>query len=238
LELDSVYFQYTERQLLAGASLSLEARSIVAIVGSNGSGKTTLIYLLAGFYKPKHGALSADGHSYDELDIVSLRRSIGVVPQDPILFAGTVRDNITYGFAEAKEAEIVQAAKLATADAFIRELPLGYDNQIGEGGGSLSGGQRQRIAVARALLRCPKVLILDEPSNHLDDHAVYRLMHNLKTLPTAPTVVLISHDLRVIRQADHIYRLENGKLTEVETDSPLATHFPPNIVEQRVRQAG
>jgi ABC-type bacteriocin/lantibiotic exporter with double-glycine peptidase domain len=238
LELDSVHFQYTEQELLTAASLTVEARSVVAIVGANGSGKTTIIYLLTGLYKPNRGGLLADGYSYDELDMVELRRSIGVVPQDPVLFSGTVRENITYGFAEATAADVVQAAKWATADEFIRELPLGYDTQIGEGGGLLSGGQRQRVAIARALLRCPKLLILDEPSNHLDDRAVRRLMHNLRSLPAHPTVILVSHDLRVIRGAACIYSLRNGKLVEVGAKALSIPSFQHNPAPPRVRQIG
>lgn len=238
LELDSVHFQYTEQELLTAASLTVEARSIVAIVGANGSGKTTIIYLLTGFYKPNRGGLFADGYSYDELDMVELRRSIGVVPQDPVLFAGTVKENITYGCVEATAADVVQAAKWATADEFIRELPLGYDTQIGEGGGLLSGGQRQRIAIARALLRCPKLLILDEPSNHLDDRAVRRLMRNLRRLPASPTVILVSHDLRVTRGAACIYSLRNGKLVEVGAKALSIPSFQHNPAPPRVRQIG
>jgi ATP-binding cassette subfamily B protein len=211
IRFESVHFRYTDKPVLEGIELAIEPGTTVAIVGPNGSGKSTMIHLICGFYRPQGGLVRADDHPYDELDVAHLRRSIGVVMQEPFLFLGTILENITYGSPQARMEEVIEAAELATAHAFIRQLPLGYDTPIGEGGILLSGGQRQRIAIARALLRRPKLLIFDEPTNHLDTDAVGQLMANLRAMAHALTTIMISHDPEVVCHAQHVYGLENGR---------------------------
>ncbi|MEO0557085.1 MAG: ABC transporter ATP-binding protein [Bacteroidota bacterium] len=208
---DNVAFGYGE-PLFEGVELAIEPGETVAITGTNGSGKTSLLYLLLGFYRPSEGQLTLDGVPYDQLDVEAIRDRIGVVMQDAMLFAGTIRENLTYGRADATDAEIIDAATLATAHAFISEMPLGYDTPVGEGGAFLSGGQRQRLALARALLRQPRILVLDEPTNHLDQATVAALLHRIRDLPGQPAIVLISHDPHVIDQADSVYRVKNGRV--------------------------
>jgi ABC-type multidrug transport system fused ATPase/permease subunit len=215
IEMHGVDFGYGSTPVVRQVSLDIRPGSTVAIVGPNGAGKSTLLYLILGFYRPLRGTLRADGVAYDRLDLVELRRGIGVVMQHPTFFAGTVRENITYGYPEATHEEITLAARLALADEFIRALPQGYDTPIGEEGMLLSGGEVQRIAIARALLRRPKLLILDEPTNHLESAAIHRLLDNLAGLDQRPGVLIISHDREVLGYANRIYCLEDGLLAPV-----------------------
>jgi ATP-binding cassette subfamily B protein len=212
LSLESVSFRYEDQPILKDVSLSLHPHSRVAIIGSNGAGKSTMAHLILGFYSPLSGRLYADDIPYEEVDVVHLRRQIGVVMQDPALFSGTILENISYGSPGAERKDVARAAKLAMADDFIRRLPEGYDTYIGEDGVMLSGGERQRLALARALLRRPKLLILDEPTNHLDRVSVGQLLDNLDDLEDRPAILMISHDMSVVRHADEVFRLEEGIL--------------------------
>jgi ABC-type bacteriocin/lantibiotic exporter with double-glycine peptidase domain len=207
---DSVHFAYKERPVLAGLSMEIEPRSTVAIIGPNGSGKSTIAYLIAGLYRPQQGRILVDGIPYEEADLISLRSSMGFVMQDPILFSGTILENIAYGRPETALEHVVEAAELATADEFIRAMPDGYQTQTGDNGVKLSGGQRQRIAIARALLRRPRLLILDEPTNHLDVEAVHGFLRNLAAMKQRPATLIISHDMEVVRHSDRVYALEGG----------------------------
>jgi len=216
IELDGVEFGYGGAPVVRDVSLDIGPGETVAIVGPNGAGKSTLLQLILGFYRPARGELRADRTPFDRLDLVELRRGIGVVIQHPSFFAGTVRENITYGYPEATTEQIERASRLALADDFIRSLPQGYDTPIGEEGILLSGGEVQRIAIARALLRRPKLLILDEPTNHLETAAIHRLLGHLASLDQRPGVVIISHDPEVLGHADRIYRLDAGQLTPEE----------------------
>jgi ABC-type bacteriocin/lantibiotic exporter with double-glycine peptidase domain len=207
-----VSFQYKDCPVLHDINLTIDPGSMVAIAGPNGSGKTTIANLILGFYRPQKGQLYADDCPFSEWDIVHLRRHIGVVTQNPLLFAGTILENITYSRPDANLDQVVQAAELATAHEFIRQLPQGYETFVGESGVLLSGGERQRIAIARALLRQPRLLILDEPTNHLDADAVHHLMNNLKTLNDVPASLIISHDMNVVRKAERIYVLQEGRI--------------------------
>jgi ATP-binding cassette, subfamily B, bacterial len=208
-----VQFGYRRDTFLQGIDLELPAGSKIALIGPNGSGKTTLLHLLCGFYRPRTGRLLADGHPYDDIDISELRESIGVVMQDPILFSGTIRENLVYGSPTATDQDVEWAAQMATAHEFIVTLPLGYETIIGEEGVLLSGGQRQRIAIARAILRRPRILLLDEPTNHLDRTSVARVTTNLHELPDAPTIIVVSHDRNVVEDFDAVYAINNGHLT-------------------------
>ena len=210
---DSVSFQYEDRPILRDINLTISPHTWVALAGPSGAGKSTLANLILGFYVPQSGKLYADGCPYDELDMVYLRGEIGVVVQDPILFPGTILENITYGCEEIRLAWVRKATELAAADEFIRQLPKGYETFIGENGLLLLGGQRQQIAIARALVRRPKLLILDEPTNHLDASAICQLMKNLKGMSDCPAILMISHAPEIVHQAEQIYVLEAGQLT-------------------------
>jgi ABC-type bacteriocin/lantibiotic exporter with double-glycine peptidase domain len=217
LSLESVLFRYDDHPVLENISLSLQPNSRIAIIGQNGAGKSTIIQLILGFYRPLSGCLYAAGISYEDIDMVCLRRQIGVVTQDPALFSGTILENISYGSAVVDREQISFAASLAMADEFIRKLPEGYDTQIGEDGVLLSGGERQRLALARALFRRPKLLIMDEPTNHLDRVAVKQLLDNLDGLGDRPGILIISHDTSVLGHADKVYQLEKGRLVRCDT---------------------
>jgi ABC-type multidrug transport system fused ATPase/permease subunit len=226
VELRRVSFAYGDRVIASNLSLSLAPGRITAITGSNGTGKTTLAYLILGLIAPGAGAVHAEGVPYDRLDIEALRRQIGFVPQEPMLFVDTLLRNVTYGRSAATEREIAAALRLSTADAFVDGLPDGERTWIGEGGVVLSGGQNQRIAIARALLGQPRLLILDEPTNHLDAASIAQLLHNVATLDPAPAVMLITHDPSVAALAHEHYELRDGILhprrTTVSGDWPGA----------------
>ena len=216
LDLRDVVVRYRDRAVLNGVSLQLDHRSNVALVGSNGAGKTTLLDVLLGFIRPESGRVDADGVAYDELDLGCLRRRIGVVPQHPDFFAGTIRDNLVYGLADRTDAEVDEAVRRARA-GFVEHLPQRLETPIGEGGATLSGGERQRLAIARALLARPLLLVLDEPTNHLDAATIGQLMQGLAALPDRPALVTISHDPAVVALAERVFRLEAGRLTEERT---------------------
>lgn len=209
LQFDRVTFSYDREPVLFELNLILTPGSTVAVTGPSGAGKSTLLHLLMGFYRPSSGHLCADGVSYDELDVSALRREIGLVPQHPLFFPGTIRDNLLYG---RPDADYLTASRMALADNFIAELPHGYDTFIGENGLLLSGGQRQRLAIARAILHRPKVLLFDEPTNHLDSYLAQRLMDQCTRLDFSPTILLISHNASLIQRMDHVYHLEQGCL--------------------------
>lgn len=219
IELRDVAFGYDRHEVMRDVSLVIPPASNIAITGNNGAGKTTILLLIAGFCRPTSGLLLADGVPYDELDLAELRRSIGTVMQRPSLFADTVAANIAYGHPLATRADIVAAARLAKADRFIQELPQGYDTTIGEDGMRLSGGEMQRIAIARALVGRPRLLILDEPTNHIDSATVLELMRDLARHPDGPAIVTISHDASVVRGADTVYRMEGGRLSRIPTEA-------------------
>ncbi len=212
LSLEAVSFKYEDQPILNNISLHLHPHSKTAIIGPNGAGKSTIIQLILGFYRPIAGRLYADDIPYEELDIVDLRRRIGVVTQEPALFFGTILENISYGSAGVDRNQVKRAARLAMADEFIRKLPEGYDTQIGEDGILLSGGERQRLALARALLRRPTLLIMDEPTNHLYRATVEQLMDNLDNLGDSPAILMISHDMSILSHANEVYELEKGVL--------------------------
>jgi ABC-type bacteriocin/lantibiotic exporter with double-glycine peptidase domain len=165
-----------------------------------------------GLYRPQQGRVLADGVPLDELDMADLRRQIGVVLQDPVLFPGTVRENIAYARRDATHAEVVAAAEAATASNFIDRLPAGYDTPVGDEGVGLSGGQRQRLAIARALLGQPALLLLDEPTTYLDEASVTALMAKLDRLPRAPSVLIVTHDPQAAAHAERTIELRDGRV--------------------------
>lgn len=219
IALADVQFAYDGKPVLEGVSLRLAPGSKTALVGPNGAGKSTIVNLILGFYKPTAGALAADGVAYGELDLKVLRRQIGVVMQKPTFFTGTIAENLAYGWPDAAREEILAAAQIACADAFVSKLPLAYDTPIGEGGLLLSGGEAQRLAIARALIGRPRLLILDEPTNHLDAQAIRQIMGRISQDAHDTAVLTISHDMAVVGFADTVLRLEDGRLTPVAREA-------------------
>jgi len=217
ISLDSVSFEYDNTDNLSvidDLSLRIPAGETVGIVGSTGAGKTTLVKLFLRFYDVQKGSLSLDGHDLRDLKLDDLRRAIGFVSQDVYLFHGNVRENIAYGTFDASDDEIVEAAKIAEAHDFIMELPQGYDTIVGERGQKLSGGQRQRVSIARAVLKNPPVLILDEATSSVDNETEALIQRSLEQIAIGRTTIVIAHRLSTIRNADRIFVLEHGKLKE------------------------
>ncbi len=214
IEFKDVEFGYSDSRILKGISLNINCGESVSIIGSNGSGKTTIVNLILGFYRPNKGAVFASGKEYDNISIQELRKNIGIITQDPIIFSGTIAENISYGHLDMNIEEIVSASKLSTAHEFIKELPENYNSFIGENGVLLSGGERQRVALARALVMNPKLLILDEPTNHLDINSMEELMNNIKSIKNPPAILIISHNLEIVKLTDRVYKLSSGKLYE------------------------
>lgn len=209
LEMRQVSFCYhQEEPLLEGLCLTLRPGRQIALTGANGSGKSTLVSLLLGFIAPDQGALYADGIEYGRLDIGHLRAQLGVVSQDPLVFAGTIWENLSYARAELSEEQAWSCLRLADAEEWVSGLAQKLQTPVGHLGCRLSGGQRQKLAIARALCGDPKFLILDEPTNHLDLRAVGRLLQNLRGLSQSPAVLLVTHDEGVAGQADEILCLD------------------------------
>lgn len=212
---DDVHFTYGAGQkVLDGLTLKIPAGDTVAIVGATGAGKSTLVKLLLRFYDIQRGRLLLDGHELRDLRMVDLRRGIGLVSQDVFLFHGTVRENIAYGTFDAPMEDIIAAAQVAEAHDFIMALPQGYDTIVGERGQKLSGGQRQRISIARAVLKDPPVLILDEATSSVDNETEAAIQRSLEKIIVGRTTIIIAHRLSTIRNADQIYVLEAGRVTE------------------------
>jgi ABC-type bacteriocin/lantibiotic exporter with double-glycine peptidase domain len=224
IELRSVSFRYKTQNIFSNISLRMEPDSVTAIMGPNGGGKTTIARLILGLYRPDRGEIFSDGVSYDELDMEQLREGMAFAPQDPVLFSGTIWENVSYGIMEADDENVMRACQIALVDDFVRALPKGYDTEVGDDGGSLSGGQRQKIAIARALAPRPRLLILDEPSNHLDQMSVQQMVRNLKEMPVRPTLLIITQDSAVAREAKFCYWLENGKLTVQDDNCQFRIH--------------
>ncbi len=214
ISLDQVHYQYGERQALSGLSLQFGQRGLHAIVGRSGAGKSTLLDLLLGFIQPGQGQLLINGTALQQLDIQYWRAQLSWVPQSPRLFFGSVADNLRLASPDASDAQLQQAAHQAGADEFIQQLPQGYQTPLGESGATLSGGQRQRLALARALLKNAPVLILDEPSAHLDPHSETLIQAALAEYAREHLVIVVAQRLHTIRQAEQIYLLHNGQLAE------------------------
>jgi subfamily B ATP-binding cassette protein MsbA len=223
LEFRNVTFQYegSERPALADVTLTVEAGTIVALVGSSGSGKTTLVSLVPRFYDPTEGAVLIDGQDIRGYRLASLRRQIGIVSQETVLFDESVRNNIAYGRAGATDDEVIGAAKQAYAHDFIQRLPDGYATPIGENGVKLSGGERQRLAIARALLRDPPILILDEATSSLDSESERIVQLALANLIKHRTTLVIAHRLSTVQNADRIVVLDRGRVVETGTHAEL-----------------
>lgn len=219
---EAVGFGYGDgAPVLHGLDLDIPAGETHAIVGATGAGKSTIVKLLLRLYEPSSGRITLDGVPIDELTFTSLRGALGFVSQDVFLFQGTVRENITYGRPDASDGEVVRAASLAEADGFIKELPLGYDTIVGERGQKLSGGQRQRLTIARAILRDPAVLVLDEATSAIDNETEAAIQRSLAHVSAGRTTVVIAHRLSTVRHAHRIHVLERGEVVEAGTHDEL-----------------
>lgn len=223
LEFRNVTFRYegSERPALDGVSLTVETGKVLALVGSSGAGKTTLVSLVPRFYDPTEGAVLIDGQDIRDCTLASLRRQIGIVSQETVLFDETVRNNIAYGRMGATDEQVVEAAKQAYAHDFIQRLPDGYATLIGENGVKLSGGERQRLAIARAILRDPPILILDEATSSLDSESERIVQLALANLMQHRTTLVIAHRLSTVQNADRIVVLAHGRLVETGTHTEL-----------------
>jgi len=210
--------------VLQDVSFDVPGGSKVVLVGESGAGKSTLMTLLPRFYDIQDGRILINDQDVRDVTVQSLRRAVGIVPQEPVLFTGTIRENILYGRPKAKEHEIRRAAELANADAFIQELDDGYNTEVGERGVGLSGGQVQRVAIARAFLKNPAVLIMDEPTSSLDATSEALVMDALTRLAEGRTTFVIAHRLSVARDADLIVALDQGRVAETGTHEQLLDH--------------
>jgi ATP-binding cassette, subfamily B, bacterial MsbA len=212
---DHVSFAYDPRQpVLTDVSFETKPGEVVAFVGPTGSGKTTLVNLLHRFYDPSSGAIAIDGYDLRGVRLDTLYRQIGLVPQETILFGGTIQDNIRYGREEATEHDVIEASRAANAHDFISALPDGYETIVGEKGVNLSGGQRQRLAIARAILKNPKILMLDEATSALDTESERLVQEALERLMAGKTTFIVAHRLSTIQRANRILVLNNGRIVE------------------------
>ena len=221
IQFQSVHFAYQEVEVLKDINLDIRPGSIVALVGPSGSGKTTLTNLIPRLYEPNAGRLLLDGHDLQTLDLKFLRQQIGIVPQEPVLFDVSIKDNIRYGCPSATDEEVYTAARAANIHEFIVSLPDGYETQIGERGFKLSGGQKQRVAIAMAILKNPKILILDEATSALDSQSEALIQEALQNVMKQRTTFVIAHRLSTIRNADQIVVMDQGQIVEVGNHSDL-----------------
>jgi len=215
IDFEDIYFAYEdENWILRGINLHICPGEKVAIVGHTGAGKSTLVDLIPRFYDPNRGYVRIDGHDVRQLDLKTLRRHIGIVPQDPVLLKGSIAYNIAYGCPWASREDIVEAADRAGILDFVKSLPRGFDTEVGERGVTLSGGQRQRIAIARAIVRNPRILIMDEATSSLDSAMEQHIHESMQRAMEGRTSLIIAHRLSTVRNADRIIVLEKGEIVE------------------------
>ena len=225
IEFDNVSFAYPTRkdfQVLKDLNFQVEPGEKVALVGQSGSGKSTIINLLLRFYAVEQGAIKVDGKSIQEFNLTAYRRNLGIVPQEVILFGGTIRENISYGKPAATFEEVEDAARQANALDFIESFPDGFNTLVGERGVKLSGGQRQRVAIARAILKNPSILILDEATSSLDAQSEVLVQQALEKLMEGRTTIVIAHRLSTIKKVDRIFVIQEGRLAEMGSHLELS----------------
>jgi subfamily B ATP-binding cassette protein MsbA len=224
LRLESVRFRYAPElpDALSDVSFSIAPGEVVALVGPSGAGKTTVASLIPRFWDVTGGRIALDGVDVRELSFADLRGSVGLVPQEPALFSGTVRENIAYARPDASEADVRAAARAAHATEFIDRLPLGFDTRVGERGVKLSGGQRQRIALARVFLKDPAVVVLDEATSSLDNESERLVEEAMEELLRGRSTLIIAHRLRTVRRADRVLVLDHGRIVEEGRHEELA----------------
>ncbi|MDD5209797.1 MAG: ABC transporter ATP-binding protein [Elusimicrobiales bacterium] len=223
IEFKGVSYKYPSRetQVLDSLSFTINPGEVAAFVGPSGSGKTTIVHLLLRFFDPVSGRVEVDGHDMLDLDTTDLRAHMGLVTQDTILFDDTVYKNVTIGMPGASMDEVIDAAKAADAHAFISAMPQGYDTVLGERGVKLSGGQRQRLAIARAIIKKPKILLLDEATSNLDTASEQAVQGAIERILGGRTVIMVAHRLSTVRNADKIFVLKKGELAETGTHEEL-----------------
>ena len=223
VQFEDVSYKYpdSDEYVIKHFSLDVEQGECVAFVGASGSGKSTIMNMIIGFLMPTDGALKIDGKPIEALNLQDYRHFVSVVPQNCILFKGTIRENITYGMRHVSEEQIQQVLDLANIREFVDKLPEGLETQVGEHGGNLSGGQKQRISIARALIRDPKIIILDEATSALDNISEYHVQKAMSSLIKDRTTFIVAHRLSTIRDADKIVVMENGEAVEVGTYTEL-----------------
>ena len=220
---NNVSYRYpnTEQDVIKDFNLEVKEGECIAIVGSSGSGKSTLVNMIIGFLPPTEGQVLIDGKSIDEFDRSEYRHHISVVPQNSILFAGSIKENITYGLTKYSDEQLDRVLEMANIKEFLGELPNGIDTKVGEHGDKLSGGQRQRISIARALIRDPQILILDEATSALDNISEYHVQKAISSSIVGRTTFIVAHRLSTIRNADRIIVMENGRCVEMGTYDQL-----------------
>ena len=218
-----VFFKFSpvENPTLNNINLEIESGSFTGIVGKSGSGKSTMMKLLSRLYIPSSGVIYIDDFDINKVELNSLRRQIGIVPQEPLLFAGTIRDNICINQENASDEEIIEASKVACADQFIMEMSEGYNTNIGERGTSLSGGQKQRIAIARSILSKPKLIVLDEATSALDYETETNVFRNINEFLADSSIFCITHRIPTVINADQIFFLQKGNIIEKGTHNEL-----------------
>lgn len=222
IEFKDVYFSYdSEKDALNGVSFQVQPGEMIGLVGHSGAGKSTLINLITRFYDPNEGTIEIDGHNSKDIRIKALRQQVGVVLQDPFLFAGTIAENIGYSKPGASRHEIIASAKAANAHDFIIKFPDGYDTMVGERGARVSGGERQRISIARAILKNPRILILDEATSSVDTETESKIQEALERLVQGRTVFAIAHRLSTLKYADRLVVLKEGEVDEIGTHEEL-----------------
>jgi len=222
IEFRNVTFEYKPgKPVLRNISFHIKPKETVALVGPTGAGKSTIIKLICRFYEPKSGQILIDGYDIRKVKLKSLRRQIGIVPQETFLFSGTIMDNIRYGRIDASDEEVIAAAKIVGAHEFIERLPRGYETRIGEGGAGLSVGQKQLIAFARALIRNPAILIMDEATSSIDPYTDLLIRKAMRALLKDRTSIIIAHRLSTVRDADRILVIDDGRIVEEGTHEEL-----------------